>query len=609
MTQSQLKKKLHSLTTGYNLRGPILVGGMLATFLAFVIIWCAQTTFRAMSDWMLYAVNIFAALVLSIPAIMLRRVWVQTVMMFLLDALLISNLMYCRTYFTAIPLDSYMLAGNLSDFTASVYDSLRWADIALPLIALATTAWAYLSPARRPWWHRLPYIYVCVGVGAAAAIGMACKGGFYNEYDRLSQSCYYSTCGVPIYTVGGHLVYNAISEGATDTPEVRAEIAAWNADKDKWRPYTPLPDSVARRRNLVIILLESFESWLVDTRIEGREITPYINSLVREPGTLYAPNMLTQVASGRSIDCQLLLGSGLLPMQNAVYSMKYPDRDYPSLMKALKADRDARCAILTCDKPITWNQEVIARSMGYDTLLHRSSWKIDEVIGNPAKLSDGSFMRQAVDKLKRGELVPDNGEAFLMTFVTYSGHNPFKLPDNLRDPQFSLPAGKYPERMADYVTMAHYTDAQLRTLIDYLRSRRDYDETVVVITGDHEGLAADRDEILKSASARGIVSPRQMTPFIVLNSPVAGRRDAVMGQIDMYPTLLSILGLDSYAWKGQGQNILMPRAVEAAISSMTGETVGDTVGTVPAAMRNLRRARRVSDLTIKTMNRMSATKK
>ena len=53
------------------------------------------------------------------------------------DLLLICNLMYCRTYFTAIPLDSYLLAGNLSDFKASVVDSMRWYDILLPLSTLA----------------------------------------------------------------------------------------------------------------------------------------------------------------------------------------------------------------------------------------------------------------------------------------------------------------------------------------------------------------------------------------------------------------------------------------------------------------------------------------
>ena len=124
-----------------------------------------------------------------------------------------------------------------------------------------------------------------------------------------------------------------------------------------------------------------------------------------------------------------------------------------------------------------------------------------------------------------------------------------------------------------------------------------------MITGDHEGLAGDRKTILESASAQGIVSPEQMTPFIVLNSPVGGRIDDVMGQIDMYPTLLSILGLEDYRWKGMGQNILADGRAAAAISSMTGEILGDTVAAGPDAMRNLRQARRISDIMIRTMDR------
>ena len=588
---------------GYNGRGSVIVCGVFATLLASVIIWCSQTTFRAMSEWILYPVNIFAALLLALPAIMSRKVWVYAVITVLIDALIVSNLMYCRTYFTAIPAGSYMLAGNLADFTASVWDSVRWADIVFPLLTMGTVAWAYLIRSDRPWFPRLPYLYVTVGVGLIAFIGILCRGGFYKDYDRMAQSCYYSTCGVPTYTIAGHLIYNAMNEGEKITPETALEIAEWQKEKNVLRPYTPLPDSIRPRRNMVIILLESFESWLLDAKVDGKSITPYLNSLIKDPTTLYAPNMLTQVGSGRSIDAQLLLGSGMLPMMNSVYSMKYPDRDYPSLMKAMKADRNSRNIIMTCDKPITWNQEVIARTMGYDTLLHRSSWKMDELVGNPAKLSDGSFMRQSVEKLRKNDLGLNDGRPYVLTFVTYSGHNPFKLPENLKDPNFRIENAGYPERMTDYVTMAHYTDSRLAALIEYLKSRPDYAETLIVITGDHEGLAGDRAEILKSAKAKGIVSPRQMTPFIVLNSPVGGHYDGILGQIDMYPTLLALLGLDSYYWKGMGESILSPRHTAVAVSTMTGEIAGDTTDISPRMLKHILKAQRISDLSIKQMKK------
>ena len=74
--------------------------------------------------------------------------------------------------------------------------------------------------------------------------------------------------------------------------------------------------------------------------------------------------------------------------------------------------------------------------------------------------------------------------------------------------------------MRDYMMMAHYTDSAIGTLLSYLRSRPDYDRTLIVITGDHEGLAMDRAAILDNPDARGIVSPGQYTPLIVVNSPV-----------------------------------------------------------------------------------------
>lgn len=577
-------------------RPAILLAGMFATFMAFVVVWCAGTTFRAMSDWHLYLFNLFAALLLTLPAVLTRKMWVQIVIMSLIDCLLVSNLMYCRTYLTAIPLDSYLLAGNLADFTASVVDSLRAADIVFPLITVLTAVLAVR--AKKQWdWSRLKYSAITLATGVAAFLGMLPYGGFYKEYDRLAESCYYSTCGVPIYTVGGHLTYSAMSTSAVLTPETERNVAQWVESKESLRSFEALPDSVGQRLNLVIVLLESFESWLVETRIDGKEITPYINSLVADSTTLFYPNMLTQVASGRSIDCQLLLTSGLLPMLNSVYSMKYPATDYPSLCKALREERGARSVILTCDKPVTWNQEVISRSMGYDSLIHRGSWVIDEVVGNPAKLSDGSFLRQSVELLKRDGAGID-GHPFMLTFVTYSGHNPFRLPDNMKDPDFMIDPSRYPAKMVDYVTMAHYTDSCLATLVEYFKSRPDYKDTMILITGDHEGLASDRASILRSEAAQGIVSPRQLTPFILLNSPVPGRSDAVMGQIDMYPTLLAMLGLGDYYWKGMGQNILTEGRPEVAISSMTGEILGDTTDISPAVMQNILDARRISDAII-----------
>lgn len=572
--------------------------GMFATLLYFVITWSAFTTFRGMSDWILYPVNLLVATVLVLPYFITRKVWVQIIVMVITQGVLISNLMYCRTYFTAIPLDSYMLASNLGDFTASVADSMRWSDAGFLLITILTAWLAYRRPARKPVREeRLIYMGALCLLTVVTFGGIWLKGGFMKEYDRLSQSCYHSTTGAPIYTVAGHLIYQALNTHATLNDELLDDITEWKAQKEELMPYVALPDSVGRRTSLIIILCESLESWVVEKEIDGKPVTPYLNSLIADSTTFYAPNVLTQVSSGRSIDGQLLINCGLLPMLSSVYSMKHPATRYPSLNKAMKEKYGTKSYLFTCDKPITWNQEVISRSFGCDSLLDRSGWDIDELVGNPPKLSDRSFMRQSTEKLKNSDIWR-KGDSRYLTFVTYSGHNPFVLPDELKDPDFKLNETAYPSRMVDYVTMAHYTDRALSTLVDYIRSRDDYANTLVVITGDHEGLAGERKELLRNPRAAEIVSPGQFTPLIILNSPIPGRYDNVLGQVDIYSTLLNLMGLDGYYWKGMGNSVFSPHKQPFAISSMTYETVGDTTGISPAILDLTRQARTVSDAMI-----------
>ena len=92
-------------------------------FLLFDFIWSIPTTFASFSTIEFYATKIIATLVLLVPYKFFRLWKTEIVIMLLLDILLIVNLMYFRTYYTAIPLNSYGLSGNLADFTGSGYDS------------------------------------------------------------------------------------------------------------------------------------------------------------------------------------------------------------------------------------------------------------------------------------------------------------------------------------------------------------------------------------------------------------------------------------------------------------------------------------------------------
>lgn len=202
------------------------------------------------------------------------------------------------------------------------------------------------------------------------------------------------------------------------------------------------------------------------------------------------------------------------------------------------------------------------------------------------------FFEQCSEKISDGEIWKQ-GETVFMQFVTYSGHAPFVLPQHLQEISFS---DSIPAKAADYMKTARYTDKALGQFVDFLKSRPEYKETLIVITGDHEGLAFYRNELCQAPAMQGVVSDKPYTPLIILNSPVGMRYEDVMGQIDIYPTLLQLLGLERYPWKGMGQSILSPTKRGLAVGSHMN-VEGDASDSL--TLHHLQQAHDIADLMLR----------
>jgi phosphoglycerol transferase MdoB-like AlkP superfamily enzyme len=272
----------------------------------------------------------------------------------------------------------------------------------------------------------------------------------------------------------------------------------------------------------------------------------------------------------------------------------------------------SKAFVMTADKPVTWNQNVIAKSFGFDSLLSKKNFIQDEKAGPHYRrqLSDVSLLRQCADKIISGETRTEG--ANIVQIVTYSGHFPFTLPDRLKELTFRE---QFPAMLQDYMNVARYTDKAIGMFIDEIRRNPLYENTLTVITGDHEGLMEMRDEWCGTEKGRGLVSPQPFVPLIIVNVPpslrprlIANRMadpasacirySKVMGQIDIYPTLLDLLGLSDYEWKGMGMSILNPDKPAIALSPQ-GQIYGDTANVAPAGIQHLKDAWQVSDAIIR----------
>lgn len=484
-----------------------LVGVLYFKFLFFDLIWALGTTFRGFQFPIGYTNKLLLCCLLAFPVLAIKRKWWAVAVCLAVDVWLVCNLMYFRTYYTIIPSSSYLLAGNLADFQASVWESLRWTDAVFPLSTLLLIIVWWKTNVRDALRGAVKRLALWLGAGVVVpavilALYLAWYGGFKNAYEDLLYDG--PTCGAAVYTIPGALLYEPLAGSAEYTPEVEAQVSEWIAQK-------PAPDSIPYsinpRKNCIIILAESFESWLIGANVEGQEITPNLNRLVGEDSVFYAPYMQSQVKGARSIDAQLILHTGLLPVAYGSYSHRFPHHTYHTLDKAFKENRGegAVTGSFTVDKRTVWNAGIVAQDFGYDVLLDKPAWVNDVKTGPRHRLGDDSFLRQGYQKLA-GEEVWKDGEAALIQLVTYSGHTPFIIPDNLKALTFS---DRIPERLRNYMQVANYTDRAIGAFVDSVRSNPKFANTMIVITGDHEGIGADRAEFVKDKDVAQWLSSEQ----------------------------------------------------------------------------------------------------
>lgn len=573
------------------------VGMLVFKMLYFDFIWSLGTTFSGFQFPLGYVTKIGLASLLMLPLLWARRRWYVITICVLIDLWLVANLMYFRTYFTIIPASSYGLVGNLADFTDSVWESLRWSDLGFPattailIIAIAKTDLrAVITGALRQ--CSLTLTACVLGSAAITGIYLVCKGGFKAAYLDLMYD--YSTCGAAVYTIPGAMCYEIVKGDVELTPEIENRIQIW-LDKRPGNRYTaPRRDSVPQ--NVIILLLESFESWSIGLTVEGQELTPNLNRLLKEEHTFYAPNVLTQVKGARSIDAQLLVHTGLLPISYGAYSYRFVHNEYPSLDKAWKAKYgpESRAASFTVDKKTVWNVAVVASDFGFE-LYDKPEWRLDEKTGPRGRLGDMSFLRQSLERISDDAFWPRDGHTLLQC-VTYSGHSPFVLPEESKKVHFSK---SIPERLRNFMAVTEYTDRAIGAFVEGLRNNPKFASTMVVITGDHEGLGAERPAYRRDPIVGSAIDPTWHTPLIVLNSPVSGRYDGTMGQVDIYPTLLDLAGLWDYGWKGLGQSIFDPAFGGTAYSFHKGMN-GNTEALTPEEAQRLRESYDISDLIIST---------
>jgi len=366
----------------------------------------------------------------------------------------------------------------------------------------------------------------------------------------------------------GILNYEAYSLIADNEYELieKSEITQAAIDELKGvRRVHPSPyQGRVRGKNLIVIQMESLQDFVIGLEVEGREVTPNLNALVRQG--FYFPDFYHMVGQGNTSDAEFVVNTSFyIPPQGAA-TMRYVDRRLPSLPRLLKG-RGYETMTFHTNTAEFWNRTELYAALGWDRYYDDRFFGTEDSVFFGA--SDDVLYRKTAEELER---VKAEGGKFYAQVVSMTAHHPFTLPkEKIRLELSDKYDGTF---VGDYLQAQHYADEALGRFIADLKARGIWQDSLVVIYGDHVGLPIYSLDKREQELLAGLIGHEYgyadmiNVPLLILSegSLYPKRFDGrIGGQVDILPTIAALMDipLDGYIHFGQNlfadQDNLIPQ--------------------------------------------------
>ncbi len=293
-------------------------------------------------------------------------------------------------------------------------------------------------------------------------------------------------------------------------------------------------------KNVFIIHLESFQQFLINYKVNGREVTPHLNAFFKNKHTLSFDNFYHQVAQGKTSDAEMMLENSLFGLPQGSAMVTYGAQNTFQAAPAILDQHGYTTAAFHGDVPSFWNRDSTYKSWGYQYFFSSQYYKTKPSYSVGYGLKDKIFFKDAAQYLQQ---LP---QPFYAKLITLTNHYPYLLDKQNTD----FPATKTGDKTVDpYVQTAHYLDQAFAEFLSYLKKAGLYKNSVIVLYGDHYGISNNhRPAIAQLLHKKTItnydLAQFQKVPFMIHAANLKGGiRHTYGGEIDVLPTLLHLLGI------------------------------------------------------------------
>ncbi|WP_150267252.1 LTA synthase family protein [Paenibacillus tepidiphilus] len=352
-------------------------------------------------------------------------------------------------------------------------------------------------------------------------------------------------------------LYTLLADSTEDDNIIAArEISQQAVDQLKGvvTPAAPKYFGTDKGKNLIVVQMESFQNFLIGLKIDGQEITPNINKLVKE--NTYFNNFYTNAGQGTTSDAEFVVNTSFyVPKNEPATSSDYMNKAVPSLPR-LMSNNGYYTATFHTNSVEFWNRTALYKAIGFDTYYDQAFYGDDDHIAFGS--SDEVLFKKTVPELARLDSRP---QPFYAMVISMSAHHPFHLPEAKH--KIQLPEEYDDTLLGNYLYAQNYADYAMGQFLDQLKASGLWDDSVVVFYGDHQGVpmytldSAEKELMASLVGHEYGYTDMFNIPFIV-HSP-SGRLPAVMsgtgGQIDILPTVANLLGVSTENQLHFGQDL------------------------------------------------------
>ncbi|TDO16224.1 phosphoglycerol transferase MdoB-like AlkP superfamily enzyme [Bacillus subtilis] len=460
-----------------------------------------------------------------------------------LTVILISNTIFYGFYIDFITIPVLFQASNMSDMGSSVKELFNPLFIALfaDLVFLLLLARKEKHPQTKAAPRTVKRYY-------AASCGMILCTLALAEVQQPKLLAHSFDREMLVKSIGlfQFHIYDTISQ----TVNISAKAFADEDSMTTIKNYTeadyskPAPSKfgLAKGRNVIFVTLESTQSFVLNEKVNGKEITPFMNDLIKK--SYYFDHFYQQTEQGKTSDSEFIVANSLYPSLSGAVFFTKSDHQFHTMYKSLK-QHDYYSAVFHANHKTFWNRDVMYETFGIDRFFDVDDFHVTPGSSTSWGLKDKEFLEQSAGKLKS---LP---QPFYSSFITLTNHFPFEIDekDQLIDEYDSSS-----DLLNRYVTTVRYEDEALKHFIKKLKDEGLYENSMIVFMGDHYGISEAHNDAMAEFLGKNEITPYdnvqlQRVPFIIHIPGITDQKPETIsdagGQVDVRPTLMHLLGVDT----------------------------------------------------------------